>query len=90
MSFNDFIHKYSLKNKATAKFKIYQVLSATGLSNVGIYLRDGPNSSDIGILNLHPSKGTHWVAYINEKFFDSCGFVCPKKLSMYVTESNGY
>ena len=34
------------------------------LDNVDIYLRDGPFSSDIGIVNLRSSKGTHWVAYI--------------------------
>ena len=32
--------------------KIYQVFSSLGLSDVGIYLRDGPFESDIGIVNL--------------------------------------
>ena len=71
MSFNVFVHKYKLKNKATSKIKIYQVLCSIGLDNVGIYLKDGPFSSDIGIVNLHPTKGTHWVVYINEICFDS-------------------
>ena len=61
MSFNDFVHKYNLKNKATSSIKIQQVLSSLSLNDVGIYLRDGSFSSDIGIVNLHPSKGTHWV-----------------------------
>ena len=68
MSFNDFVHKYKLKNKATSNIKIQQVLSSLSLNDVGIYLRDGSFSSDIGIVNLHPSKGTHWVAYIKKLF----------------------
>ena len=36
--------------------------------DVGIYLRDGKFSSDSGLANLHPTEGTHWVAYINEIF----------------------
>ena len=61
-----------------------------GLNNVGIYLRDGPFKSDIGFLNLHPSKGTHWVCYINENYFDSYGVVCPKKLCKFIIKQNGY
>ena len=71
MTFNDFINKYKLKNKATSNIEICQVLSYLSSNKVGIYLRDGPFSSDIGIVNLHPTKGTHWVCYINEKYFDS-------------------
>ena len=90
MAFNDFIKKYKLKNKATSNIKIQQVLDSTRLNNVGIYIRDGPFSSDIGIVNLHPSKGTHWVCYINENYFDSYGCVCPKKLSKFIIKQNGY
>ena len=66
MTFNDFIHKYKLKSRATSNIEFYQVLDFIGLNNDGIYLGDGPFSSDIGIVNLHPSEGTHWVCYINE------------------------
>ena len=61
MTFNDFVQKYNLKNKAVANKKIQQILSSLLLDDVRIFLRDGPFSSDIGIVNLHPSKGTHWV-----------------------------
>ena len=61
MPFSDFIKNYNLKKKATSKVKIYQILCSVGLNNVGIYLRDGPSSSDIGFVNLHSSKGTHRV-----------------------------
>ena len=90
MTFNDFIKKHNLKNKATSNIKIQQVLSSLSLNVVGIYLRDGPFKSDIGIVNLHPSKGTHWVCYINESYFDSYGCVCPKKLSKFIIERNGF
>ena len=90
MTSNDFVHKYNLKSKATSNIKIRQVLASIGLDNVGIYLRDGPFSADIGMVNLHPSKGTPWVCYINENYFDSYGFVCPKKLSKFIIERNRY
>ena len=79
MTFNDFIKKYKLKNKATSNLKIQQILSSLSLNDVEIYLRDNPFKYDIGIVNLHPSKGTHWVSYLNENYFDSYGFAPPKK-----------
>ena len=59
MTSNDYIKKFNLKNKATSIIKSQQVLSSIDLNDVGIYLRHGPFESDIGIVNLHPSKGTH-------------------------------
>ena len=67
MSFNDFVEKHNLKNKATSNVKIYEVLKNIRLdTKVKIYLRDGPFESNIGKVNLHPSKGTHWVCYIKD------------------------
>ena len=90
ITFNDFIKKFNLKNKATSHIKIQNILSSLSLNDVGIYLRDGPFKSDVGIVNLKPSKGTHWVCYINENYFDSSGCVCPKKLSKFIIKGNGY
>ena len=90
MIFNDFVHKYDLKNKATSNIKIQQVLSSLSSNDIGIYLRDGPFKSDIGIVNLHQCRGTHWVSYINENYFDSYGCVPPKKLSKFIIKQNGY
>ena len=90
MTFNDFIKKYNLRNKATSNIKIQQVLSFIGLDIVGIYLRDGPFSTDIGIVNLHWSKGTHWVCYINGNFFDSYGCAPPQKLSKFIIKRSGH
>ena len=90
ITFNDIIEKHSLRNKATSNTKIQQVLSSLSLDDVGICLRDGPFLGDIGVVNLHPSKGTHWVCYINENYFDRYGCVCPKKLSKIVIKRNVY
>ena len=90
MTFNDFVRKHDLKNKATSNIKIQQVLSSLSLNDVWIYLRDGPFKSDIGIVNLHPSKRTHWVSYLNEDNFDSYGCAPPKKLSKFIIKRNGY
>ena len=69
--------------------KIKQVLDSIGLYDVGIYLRDGPFSSDICIENLHSTKRTHWVVYINENYFDSYGCCPPQKLSKFIIKRNG-
>ena len=90
MTFNDFIKKYKLKNKATSNIKIQQVLSSLSLNDVGIFLRDGPLKSDIGIVNLHPSKRTHWVIYNHEHYFDSYGITPPKKLSKFIIKRYGH
>ena len=90
MTFNDFIETYKSKNKATSKVKIQQFLSSLSLDDVGNYLRDSIFKSDVGIVNLHPSKGTHWVSYLNENYFDSYGCAPPKKLSKFIIKQNGY
>ena len=90
MTFNEFIKKHNLKNKATSNIKIQQVLNSIGLNNVGIYLRDGDFESDIGIVNLHPSEGSHWVFYKNENYFDSYGCSPPNKFCKYIIKRNGY
>ena len=90
MTFNDFVLKNNLKNKATSNIKIQQVLSSLSLNEVGIYLRNGPFKSNIGIVNLHPSKGTHWVCFIHQNFFDSYGCSPPKKLSKFIKKRSGY
>ena len=90
MMFNDFIKQYKLKNKATSNLKNQQILSSLSLNDVGIYLRDGPFISDIGVVNLHPSKGTHWVCYINKSYFDSYGCSPPKKLGKFIIKRNGH
>ena len=79
-----------IKNKATSNIKKQQVLNSIGLDKVGIYLRDGLFSSDIGVDILHPSKGTHWVLYFQECYFDSYGLTPPNKLSKIIIKRNGH
>ena len=90
MTFNGFVRKHNLKNKATSIIKIQQILSSLGLSGVGICLRDGPFNSDIGIVNSHPFRGTHWILFVYECYFDSYGCAPPKKLSEFIIKRNGY
>ena len=88
--FNDFIKEFKLTDKATSNIKLQEVLDSIGLVNVGTYLRDGPFESDIRIVDLHPSKGSHWVCYINENYFYSYGCVPPKKLSKIIIKRNRF
>ena len=90
MAFNEFIKKYDLKNKATSNIKIQQILNSIGLNNVNIYIRDGPFSSDIGIVNLHLSRVSHWICYIYRNYWASYGCAPPKKLSKFIIKRNGY
>ena len=93
-SFGDFIHKNNLKKKAASNIKFYQFLSSIGLGIVDIFLQDGASLSDIGIVNLHPSKGTHWITYINQHFFlinlVALLSINNQKLSKFIKKRNGY
>ena len=74
ITFDYCVHKYNLEKKATSNIKIYEVLKKIGLdSKVGVYLRGDNFSLNYGILNLHPSNGTHWVCYIKDCYSDSYG-----------------
>ena len=88
MSINDFIHQYKLKNTATSNIKLYQVLSSLYLKDARFYLKDGLFESVIGIVNLHPSRVTHWILHIHESYFVSYGCPPPQKQSkkFYKTE----
>ena len=90
MPFNDFVRKHDLENKTTSNKKIQQVLWSLSLDVVGSYLGDGPFISDIGIVKLHPSKGTHWVCYMNEIYFDSYGCAPLQKQFKFIIKRNGY
>ena len=60
------------------------------MSDVGICLRDERFWSDLGVVNLHRKKDTHWVAYINQNYFNSFGFSPPQKLSRVFIKQNGH
>ena len=90
MSFNDFVHKHKLKIKATSNIETKQILSSLSLNDVRICFRDVIFSSDIRIVNLHPSKGPHWLLCIHDFFFDSYGCSPPQKLSQFIIQRNGH
>ena len=90
MTFNEYFQENKLKNRATSTTKIQQVLVSIGFCDAGIHSRDRAFSSDIGIVILHLSKGTHWVIKINENYFDSYGCAPPKKLSKIVIKRYGH
>ena len=58
------------EKKATSRIKVQHILSSLTLIDVKIYLRDGPFTFEVGIVNSHPTKGTRWVSYINQNYFD--------------------
>ena len=89
MSFNDFAHEQKIKKEQHQK-KTQQVFSSLSLNDVGIFLGDGLSESNIGIVNLHPFEGTHWVLYINENYFDSYGCTIPRILSRVLIKRNGH
>ena len=75
LSFKEFIEKYRLANEATSNVKIKEILKLMSITECGIYMRDDKFTTNSGIVNLYPTKGTHWVMFVNEFYFGSYG--CP-------------
>ena len=88
LSFKEFVDKYGLKNEATYKVKIKEILKLmnkqssfgtaklpSSITECGIYMRHDKFTTTAGIVNLHPTKGTHWVMFSDKFYFDSYG--CP-------------
>ena len=55
-SFRDFINDFKVRNKATSNKEICHVLSFLSSNGIGICLTDRLFGSDVGIVNLHPTK----------------------------------
>ena len=87
-SFNVFILKHNLK-KSNIKYKNSKYPFFLALSDVGIYLRDEPFSSDLGIVNLEPTQGKKWVSNNNQNYFNSYGCSPRQNLSKFVLKKNG-
>ena len=81
LSFKDFVEKYGLKDESTSNVKINEILKLKNTTECGIYMRDDHFTTPLGLVNLHPTKGTQWVMFTqsasvkNEFYFASCG--CP-------------
>ena len=87
LSFKEFVEKYKLKNEATSNVKIKEVLDKLTIP-AGVYIRDDKFTTPSGIVNLHPTKGTHWVMYTNQYYFDSYG--CPPPVNIMSFINNGF
>ena len=48
-----------MKNEAISNVKIKEVINRLGLY-IRIYMRDSNFETKIGMVNLHPTKDTHW------------------------------
>ena len=79
LSFKEFHNKYGLKKEATSNVEIKEILKLMNTS-CGIYMRDDKFITTSGIVNLHPTEGTHWVMFTNQNYFDSYG--CPPPLNI--------
>ena len=86
LSFKEFVKKYGLKNEATSNVEIKEILKLMNTS-CGIYMRDDKFITTSGIVNLHPTEGTHWVMFTNQNYFDSYG--CPPPLNITKQINNG-
>ena len=88
LSFKEIVEKYGLKNEATSNVKIKEILDRLGASNeLNIPCGDDKFNTTSGIVNLHPSVGTHWVIFTNQNYFDSYG--CPPPLNIMSFIKNG-
>ena len=59
------VNQFILRNKTTSNMKIKEVLKKVEIVTK-IYMRDGKFATTAGILDLQPTRVTHWVLYINE------------------------
>ena len=88
LSFEEFVKKYRLKNEATSNIKVKEILKLMNITECGTYMRDDKFTTPSGIVNLHPTKGTHCVMFVNEFYFDSYG--CPPQLNIMSFINNGF
>ena len=86
LSFQEFVDKYNLKNEATSNIKIKEVLKQFKIPT-DVYMRDDQFTTKSGIVNLHPTKGTHWVLFTETFYFDSYG--CPPPRNIINQIENG-
>ena len=84
LSFKEFVDKYGFKNEGTSNVKIKEILGTHKLNSTGIYMRDDQFTTTSGIVNLHPTKGTHWVMFSDKFCFDSYGCPPPKNIQTQV------
>ena len=77
LAFKEVLVKYNLENEAKTKTKI-EVLKELKI-HAKVYMRLEPFTTFSGIVNLHPTKGTHLVIFSDDYYFDAYG--CRPSLS---------
>ena len=79
---------FERKHEALSNTKLKEVLNKVVI-NTKIYMGDSQFTTRGGILNLHPTRGTHWVFFINEKKIEAHGCQPPTFSSKYILQRNG-
>ena len=77
----------SLKNETTTNEKIKEILDILKLNSIEIYMRDDEFTTPSGIVNLHPTKGTHCVMFSDKFYFDP--YDCPPPVNIMKQIKNG-
>ena len=62
ISFKDFNSRYGLQNAASSNVKMKEISGKIN-THCGIYTRDYKFIKTSGVVNLHPTKGTHWDVF---------------------------
>ena len=86
-TFEEFNNKFNIDNNAMSDIRIKDIAKDISLTPIEIVMRDdkpemvSESNSNI-IVNLHPTKGTHWVLVIRREggpvyYFDSFGVETP-------------
>ena len=84
LSFKEFVEKYGLKNEATSDVKIKENLDILKLNSTGIYMRDDKFTTPSGLVNLHPTRGTHCIMFIKDLVFYYYGCPPPTKILNHI------
>ena len=81
--------KNGLKNKETSIVKIKEILNEIITPYrrryaCEVYMRADTFTTTAGIVNLHRTKGTHWVMFSDKFYFDSYGCPPPTNIPNYI------
>ena len=69
----EFMKEHGLQNRATKGSKLLEVANKLKLNDFNSYIRTDKLTSKQGIINItdNYSKGTHVIAFYENKYFDS-------------------
>ena len=70
----EFVDKYEIKDEATTNIEIQQIINTNQRFALRcdlhlptkVYMRGDQFTTTAVIVNLHPTKGTDWVMFIND------------------------